>query len=227
VSSVKHPAKYSRGMTDTFRLLLHGYLQKPWKWDTPAILDPFAGVGGIHDLRPEFATFGVEIEPEWAEQSEYTFCADSTRDMPDHWTDFFQAIVTSPTYGNRMADSHTPSPEDTSTRNTYTHTLGRKLHANNSGKMQFGLDYQELHWKVYRECFRVVEPGGLMIVNTSDFIRNGKIIKVTEWHQSTLVALGFDYLTAMKVPTMRQRMGANSDLRVEGEDIMIFRKTAP
>jgi hypothetical protein len=64
----KHPAKFSAGFIDVFRALLTQHLYTPWKYPEPLIFDPFAGVGTIHQLRPEFTTYGYEIEPEWANE---------------------------------------------------------------------------------------------------------------------------------------------------------------
>ena len=86
-----------------------------------AILDPFAGVGGVHVLRDHgFATWGVELEREWAEQSPWLVRGDSTKLMmalatynvlAKEWgipavPMTFDAIATSPAYGNRMADQY-------------------------------------------------------------------------------------------------------------------------
>ncbi len=216
-----HPAKFSKGFVEIFRNLLNAHLAQPRRWETPLVLDPFAGIGTIHQLRPEFATFGVEIEHEWAATNEHTYCGDS-RELPDHWTDFFDAIVTSPTYGNRMADHHIAT--DASKRNTYTHTLGRQLTDGNSGKMQWGEDYRNLHVAVYEECKRVLVPGGIVIVNVSDHIRKGEVIPVSQWHSDQLHKLGLQSIIQVSVETPRQRHGANGDLRVDRELILVFQK---
>ena len=80
----------------------------------------------------------------------------------------FDAVVTSPTYGNRFADKH--NAKDGSIRRSYTHDLGRTLHAENSGSMQWGQAYRDLHVKAWAECFRVVRPGGLFVLNISDHV---------------------------------------------------------
>lgn len=71
------------------------------------ILDPFAGTGRVHELRSlGHWTLGVEIEPAWASLHPGTVCGNSL-----HLADVlagrrFDAIVTSPVYGNRMSDAH-------------------------------------------------------------------------------------------------------------------------
>jgi len=218
----KHPAKFSAGFIEIFRELLGNWLPRPWKYDTPLVLDPFAGVGTIHQLRPQFATFGLEIEQEWADCSEFTYCADSTQ-MSEYWTGMFQAIVTSPTYGNRMADHH--NAKDASKRNTYKHTLGHDLQPNNTGQMQFGqYGYYSIHEKVYKECRRVLEAGGLFILNVSDHIRQGERIEVCKWHAGILKSLDFELMFEHPVVTQRLGFGANGNLRVPNEVIYVFRK---
>lgn len=219
----RHPAKYSKDFVQKFYELLINHLNRPWTYDEPLVLDPFAGVGLIHMLRPTFTTVGVEIEPEWAEQSEYTYCADSTS-LPEYWTNMFQAIITSPTYGNRMADHH--DARDKSKRNTYKHALGRDLHHNNTGMYQWNQNsYHDLHHKVYAECNRVLEPGGVFLLNISDHIRKGERQKVSEWHANILQNLyGFKLLETHNVLTPRLREGANADLRVDTEQIYVLRK---
>jgi tRNA G10 N-methylase Trm11 len=81
----------------------------------------------------------------------------------------FDAVVTSPTYGNRMADHH--HARDGSLRYSYTHTLGRSLHPNNSGTLHWGAEYQRFHSLAWREVWRVVRPGGRFVLNIKDHVR--------------------------------------------------------
>jgi hypothetical protein len=60
----------------------------------------------------------------------------------------FDAICTSPTCGNRMADHH--EARDISPRHTYRHVLGRPRTPGNSGALQWGdgiagEEYRALH----------------------------------------------------------------------------------
>src|SRR3982750_3152473 len=71
--------------------------------DGSMVLDPFAGIGRIHqleDLDRGIITEGVEIEPEWAALDPRTRLGDATA-LPEHWAAAFDAVVTSPCYGNR------------------------------------------------------------------------------------------------------------------------------
>ena len=101
------------------------------------VLDPFAGVGRVHVLNYMVEgcwvdTYGMEIEEEWAVVHRHTVCGDSTLEA---WIDeTFDAIVTSPPYGNRLADG----PSKGSKRISYADGLGRKLSPFNSAKYQWG-----------------------------------------------------------------------------------------
>lgn len=209
---MKHPAKYSDPLLPIFESLL-AELQGDSK-----VLDPFAGTGKIHLL--PFDTYGVEIEPEWARMHPKTVCADSC-DMPFE-SESFDAICTSPTYGNRMSDHH--NAKDTSSRNTYTHTLGRQLSDNNSGKMPWGDSYKELHQKVYLECFRVLRPGGSFILNIKNHIRHGVEVDVTAWHIEALESLEFRLEVSQQIPLPGNRFGANGVMRVPYESVILFKK---
>ena len=81
-----HPATYTNGFISRFRDLLIQHLGPSDPAHPHVVLDPFAGVGTIHTLRPEYATFGVELEPEWARESPYTYIGDrkSTRLNSSH-----------------------------------------------------------------------------------------------------------------------------------------------
>lgn len=187
-------------------------------------LDPFAGTGKVHLLeRKGLRTVGIEIEPEWAEIHPQTVVGNALHlPFPDST---FDAVVTSPCYGNRMADSH--DAKDDSKRNTYTHVLGRKLHSDNSGAMQWGDEYRHFHLRAWMEAFRVLKPTRgarqrLMIVNISNHIRNGEEIDVTGWHLQALESVGFKLQKVREVRTSRLREGANGDLRCDFESVGIF-----
>jgi len=209
--SVRHPAKYTDCLLPIFAEWLRG---------RERVLDPFAGTGKLRQVRPD--AYLIEIEPEWAAIGG-AIVGDALR-LP-FASGVFDAICTSPTYGNRMADSFTDHQTAKNyRRNTYTHAIGRKLHPNNSGQMQWGKAYQDFHRCAWGECWRVLRPGGVMVLNISDHIRNGKVIDVTAWHVRELTGMGFEYVKSVFVETPRQRFGANGDKRVPGESVILFRK---
>jgi tRNA G10 N-methylase Trm11 len=241
-----HPAKFS---TEILALM------KPWIPQGARVLDPFAGTGLVHELGTN--TVGVEIEPEGAAMHPRTVCGDALAlPFPD---EFFDFVVTSPCYGNRMADKHDAQekcqacegrgyhvtetrPPDIEyhvpcnkcggegrrkyKRYTYTHTLGRKLHDNNTGGMQWGRKYRAFHIEAWVEVVRVLKPGGRFIINTSNHIRNGAEVDVTGWHHEALGHLGMEQIRIAEVATKRNGNGANRELRCEYETVAVFEKAA-
>lgn len=203
---MKHPAKYSDAFLPIFRDRLEGY---------DKVLDPFAGTGKLKIVRPDAVL--LEIEPEWARIND-AIVGDALA-MPFR-DNTFDAICTSPTYGNRMADNF--ECKKGYKRNTYRHCLERKLNENNSGHMQWGPKYKQFHDKAWVECRRVLKPKGLFILNISDHIRAGKRMFVTDWHVNVLKDLGFKEIEHIRVETKRNKFGANSELRVPYESIVIF-----
>lgn len=217
---VKHPAKFSAPILTGIRSYLDNIGFEG------IILDPQAGPGGVHVLSNDVRfTVGVELEPEWAGQHESNVCGDA-RDLGRlGFTEAeVQAIITSFTYGNRMADSHTPSPEDTSTRHTYTHTLGRKLTEGNTGAMQWGgvnSRYRITNRQILAQCMWVLEDGGLFVLNMSDHYRAGKRQFVTAWFKATLAKMGVEWGPEVRIETRRQKHGANGSLRMPYESVLI------
>jgi hypothetical protein len=248
---VPHPAKFSGRILDEFAHVLG----RTFTQGEVDILDPFAGVGTLQTCLapvPRMRVWCIELEREWAMQSPNlarTACADSiwlmgrmaesagvklggwiARDgtvIPNetfpHQVD---AIVTSPAYGNRMADSHTPSPSDTSKRHTYRHYLGRKLSANNAGGMQWGRAYRDFHRAAWTQAVRVLKDNGLFVLNVSDHIRKGRIQPVSIWHEAQLRASGLELVERIAVDTPRMGHGENGKLRVDCEWVLVFRKKA-
>lgn len=219
MTTTPHPAKFSDTVLDAVTTLLHPYA--PLR-----ILDPFAGVGKVHRLDMsaggEHMTYGVEIEPEWASQHERTVVGNAL-DLP--FTDgFFEGIVVSPCYGNRMADHH--NARDDTRRHTYKHYLGRDLHSDNSGQLQWGPTYRRFHRAAWREATRVLAPDGLFCLNISDHIRGGVVIPVSRWHVRTLQRLGYMVLEEVQVETPRQGMGANREARVGYESVVLLARLA-
>lgn len=77
----------------------------------PLILDPFAGIGGVHGLRDRYPcrTVGIDLEPEFAACHPDTLCGDSRHAgslLFDAGVGRPDVLVTSPAYGNRFADQY-------------------------------------------------------------------------------------------------------------------------
>jgi SAM-dependent methyltransferase len=218
------------------------------------VLDPFAGTGKIVEIERGMDRLGLgtgpdlkglhyvlaELEPEWSVQAKDWSCYDPAR-VELHVGDSTKlhewlaegsvdAIATSPAYGNRMADKHSAKDIDPETgklskRMTYRHSLNRALSANNAGGMQWGSVYQRLHAIVWRECWRVLSPGGIFVLNVSDHIRGGEVQHVTAWHLQELQNIGFrPVLHQVDVTTPRMRFGANREKRCKAESVILLWK---
>lgn len=213
MKTVRHPAKYTDSLIPLFAQMLGG---------TRNVLDPFAGtckIARIRDFGYTGDIYANELEPEWALQAPLgTFVTTCDAEHLPYPDGFFDAICTSCTYANRMADHH--NARDASRRNTYTHALGRQLTDGNTGAMQWGDAYRDKHRRVWAECKRVL--GGSFILNVSDHIRKGERISVVQWHIECLRGLGFRLDEHHKITTPRLRYGANGNLRVEDESVLKF-----
>lgn len=208
----KHPAKYSDSLLPIMVGILKG---------CQSVLDPFAGTGKLEYLRhflPETRIVTVELEPEWA-----TMIVGNTLSLP-FGDATFEAVCTSPTYGNRMADV-TYNSQSGNKWQTYACKIGRKLHKDNSGAMQWGDSYRDFHINAWAEIARVIKPDGMLILNMKDHIRNGQLMKVTDWHIDTLLSAGFDVIEYVKVETPSMRYGRNSEKRVPYESVIKFKKS--
>lgn len=210
-SGTRHPAAYSPEILEVLRQEL-GPVTGP-------VLDPFAGTGRIHGLGRD-DTIGIEIEPEWANLHPRTLTGDATElAFPD---ETFGAVATSPCYGNRMADLY--DGRDGSRRYTYRIALGRLPSANSAAALQWGEAYRELHRDAWEEAWRVLRPGGVILVNVADHIRRGQRQPVTAFHWEALQRTGFTPLRIHRIPTPGMRHGANRELRTDGEMLLVLRK---
>lgn len=209
-----HPARFNDQVLVAIRLMLAGT-------PTLTVFDPFAGVGKIHEL-DEFGyeTVGIELESEWAEMHHKTEVGNAlTTRFADGW---FDAIATSPAYGNRMADRY--DGRDGSRRNTYRVALGHELHPDNSGGMQWGPEYRQFHKTAWQETIRVLKVGGIFILNIKDHVRRGEVQSVTQWHIEALEELGLESDIALRVHTTGLRFGTNHEARVDYESVVRFYK---
>ncbi len=213
--AVRHPARFSDVILPILQTMVPA--------DKYAyVLDPFAGTGRIHELTNSY-TIGIELEPEWAAMHPRTFVGDAT-DLDRIADGSVDAVVTSPAYGNRMADHH--NARDASKRNTYRHALGRDLSPNSSATLQWGDGYRALHERAWREARRVLRPGGRFVVNIKDHIRKGKQQHVSYWHLRTIKRLGFVPVQYVRVYTPGQRYGQNGAARLPYEWVLAFDKPA-
>lgn len=242
----EHPAPYSPEVLSAMAAYVEEEKSSPL-----TVLDPFAGIGRIHDLRQmipgECNTVGIELEPEWARHHPYTLVGDATS-LPFLDNDF-DIIATSPCFANRMSDKYNGKGtcqkcsgtgnaplytrqicprcggkgHDTSKRRTYTTYLGRLPSENSAAVMQWGDEYRSLHKRAWRESIRVLRPGGAFILNIKDHQRQGKRAHVTDWHCDTLIELGLNVEKGREVNTRGYRYGQNGQDRYP-EYVIKFRK---
>ena len=233
---VVHNAKFSRTILDTMNEILAEELARFDDDVDVYVLDPMAGVGGIMEIadnHPQTIVTMIEIEEEWADvarlkaippdrviHTDFLKWAESQEPM--EW----DVVITSPTYGNRMADSHTPGPDDHSTRNTYRHVLGRPLTKGSSAGMQWGEEYRDFHTVAWSAVYDLLAPTGIFVLNVKDHIRGGVKQPVCMWHKNLCIARGFQLHCYYEVPVKGNRQGQNGQVRVDNEMVYVFRKPA-
>lgn len=174
-------------------------------------------------------TIGVELEPEWAEMHARTITGSCLElEALGFVSASFDAIITSPVYGNRMSDHH--DARDGSKRNTYKHALGRDLSDGSSAVLQWGPSkaarerYKDFHREAWRGVLDVLKPDGLFVLNISDHIRGGERMRVSAWHKAVLATYGVDWYREDRIETPRNGQGQNGELRVEYESIFYGHK---
>ena len=123
-----------------------------------AILDPFGGVGGVFQLRAWLGNVRIEaleMEPCWA-AADPRITQGNALALP--WgSGTFDAICTSPAYGNRMADHH--EARDATRRNTYRHALEQPT-ARQRGALQWGAGYRDFHTRAWTEAAVASQAAG-------------------------------------------------------------------
>lgn len=219
-----------------------------------AVFDPFAGIGTVHELSSEnVATFAIELQPEWAAAHPDTHCG-NVLDIPKLCSGMeFDVLVTSPCYGNRMADSHDAQDKCRSCagtgrvdavecsackgsgltlRNTYTHALQRSgvdiVRDDNAAVMQWGPRYRQFHEQAWALCDSVLTPGALVLLNVKNHIRTldgvQRVQRVVEFHLNVWLCMRYTIERAVPISTRGLAYGANSDVRTPVELILALRK---
>ncbi len=213
-----HPATYTPVLLPVMASILKGRRR---------ILDIFGGEGGIfalqHWLGDDVQIEAIEIEPKFAAMHPRTTLGNALH-LP--WADnSFDAIFTSPTYGNRFADKFRPGADCFS----YAQAIEGELQPDNTGAMRWNPNgglYQVTHVLAYAEARRVLCEGGAFGLNMKDHYKGKELQPVTEWHVNTLKALGFQVVQRRKVKTPSLRYGENHELRVEYESVILFELVA-
>lgn len=211
-AEVAHPAKFSDPILELLGLLL-----PPLAGDR-LVLDPMAGVGRLAEL-PVASLLG-EIQLKWARACPPPVYVADAAVLPFR-DNCIWCVATSPTYGNRMADTYAG---DGTQRYTYTIYHGGPLHSENTGAMQWGHKYREKNAAILKELYRVIENGGWLVLNVSDHIRKFRRQPVARWWGRQAVKTGFTAQRGFKVYTDRMKNGENGEARVEYEVIYLLQK---
>ncbi len=218
-----HPAKF----TTEQLALVYAYLPA-FNRKKLAVFDPFAGVGtvsALNETNRNIKVVGMEIEPEWADQSPDVMTGDSITYMM-LTRDRYDAIVTSPSYGNRMADSY--DGRDGSKRNTYRVALGRSLDEQNAAQFHFSHleddEYKEFHREAIQGMVRITRKGGRIILVVKNFIKDGFEMDVVGWWRQELEAAGLQEVAFVPIEAGGLGYGANRDERVKYEYVLVWEK---
>jgi hypothetical protein len=234
-----HPAKFSPVILETIVDVLGRYptregIGRPNK--PLRVLDTFAGVGRVHLLRDLYglpvATTGVELEPEWAAAHDRTIVGDALHlEDAGIGAGTFDCYVTSPCYGNRMADSFVASKPER--RNTYHHKLGRRPSVGSIATCRWGPPYRRFHLGAYVEAAWALARPALVVLNVSNHLEtipgDGPASerpvwehRVSEWHLKAWLHLGALHRATIPVETPRNGDGANRELRTAEEYLHVL-----
>jgi len=129
-----------------------------------------------------------------------TYMPENVGQAPGNISNFdyglFDAIVTSPLYeGSLSPDSEGPGATTIkkgatkSSQSGYTET--KDIH--NIGNLKADT-YLGAMFQVYRECFKVLKPGGVMVLITKNFVRNKKVVRLDLDTIKLCEAAGFTYV---------------------------------
>ena len=198
--------------------------------DSKMILDPMAGtMERLRELeKPDrgwHLVHGVEYEPEWVEGYPHPrLVRGDARELP-YEDEFFDVIVVSPSYGNRDAD-RTGDWWDNVDRKTYAGALGRNVTDGSLCVPFEDEEYKVGHTLAWCEAVRVLKPGGFFVINLKNHIKQGQIVRVSQWHREVLrELLHLTEVDDTAIPTKGRLSGENYDVRAEdAEKIYIYLK---
>ena len=222
--SSRHPATYTDGLLPIFRDMIVAHCDLT---GTPKICDPMAGEGGILQLEELLRVplrgrapliYATDIVL-WEHRRKSVKKADATN-LP-YADASMDVVVTSPPYGNRMADRRSTDGDN---RVNYADRRGADAGTNDAAGLQWGDQYQVLMATIWTEVRRVLKPGGVLILNCKDHVRAGAVQRVTRWHCNALKRLGLTFIDFDWADAPGVRGVANSDARTTDEYVAVLRK---
>ena len=198
--------------------------------DSKMILDPMAGtmerLAGLEARdRGWHQVWGIEYEREWVDGYPHPRLQQGDARKLPFPKEHFDAIVVSPSYGNRDSD-RTGEWWDNFDRKTYAAALGRNV-TDGSLCVPFNTEeYRAGHTLAWAESVRVLKTGGLFFINLKNHIRQGRIIRVSQWHREVLRdVLGLTEIDDTSIPTKGRLSGEHYAVRAElVEKIYVYLK---
>lgn len=229
VTQVRHPAPFSDALLEPMIQML-----KSWRrLGHDPIYDPMAGSGerlGFIATALGVGFCGCEIEPEFIARPEIS-AQDCTLYEGRH-----RIILTSPAYGNRMADQYLGTPAEKATRAAtgkrprrrgYAVSLGRKVSAGSGAGLRWGDGYRSLHGRIMQwVVWTNLDDGGVFLLNVGSHYRGRLYQPVGEWYLELMLGLSLHLVDYRFVETPGFRDGDNRELRVGGEHLYLFQKVA-
>ena len=215
-----HPAKYSAGLMPFAAAVVP---------ENAKVLDPFGGIGGVFQME-EHGTFEIvclEIEAPKDGEDEVTWDGLDQRVRWGDATDLdgfsdgeFDAVVTSPTYGNKVALGSTPL-FDAATRDDYASRLGRPLRENSTAAVRWGPRYRDLHERAWDEAIRVLRPGGVFVLSCRDHQDTGEWKPVTGWHVNALMERGLILRSMAGFSATGNRRGMGTENAIGDSELIV------
>ena len=214
-----HPAKYSDSLLPVLAENSYG-----------VVLDIMGGVGKAGLLKKYNTKITKviinELEPEWGNQAvNYNVDEIIIGDAKELKLSV-DCIVTSPPYGNRMADNFkigaNGGTSEPSMRKMYAGNLGRTPSQGSVCCLHFDKGYQDKVISIYDSVIANCSFNRF-VLNVSDFIRQFQVVDVQRFYENYFKEKGFRLIYKIPVKTKRQKgVGQNTELRVDHEVVMVF-----
>lgn len=245
-----HSAKWSAEVID---LIAAAHEAEPFPGP---VVDPFAGIGhGLADALPDVELWGLEIQPQWADHPDTPgwIRQGDALDLLAYPAKL-GTVITSPTYGNRMADKYRgPKCEhcagfgydgpaipddmapchvcggtghDGTGRRGYAIDLGEIPADGSSAVLQWGPKYKAFHHRWLLLMARLLPEGRRrLIINMSDHYRAWARQHVCAWWVGAAAEHGFAIVGAYPANTRRHTLGANGSARADEELVLVFNRS--